>query len=458
MIEKNYLKLSEVLKTVSSTVNDLFPLPQWVEAEIVSINLNKFSGHCYLEIMETDSNGNEVCKTKVSIWKSNVSKIFEKFKNSTNSELRAGVKVLFKCKISFHMQYQLSMAVEDINPEYTLGGMELKIKEIVERLEKEGIINKNKLLKSPFDFHSVAVISPPDAAGLGDFKKEADILDKYNICKFDYYGATFQGKDACSSIVSTLNEVFKIHEKYDVIIIIRGGGAKTDLHFLNEYEIAKTITNSKVPVFVGIGHERDKGILDLVSHSSFDTPSKVIGYIFSIVNENSTIIKNNFTYIIETSKNNILKNKLLIKEDFNSIHKLTTKYINIYRSEIDIVNSSLLSLSKNIIMSNQLKINNDFENSCQNAKRTIESVKIDIENFINSIYTESKRTIDLNKKDISLLIQQIKTFSPEELLNFGFAIVRKDKNLITSTKDLIIGNELEIFFKNGSVKVKIIGD
>lgn len=458
MSEKNYLKLSEVLKTVSATVNDLFPLPQWVEAEIVSININKFSGHCYLEIMETDSNGNEVCKTKVSIWKSNVNKIFEKFKNSTNSDLRAGVKVLFKCKISFHMQYQLSMSIDDINPEYTLGGMELKIKEIVERLEKEGIVNKNKLLKSPFDFHNVAVISPPDAAGLGDFKKDADILDKYNICKFDYYGATFQGKDTCSSIVYAINEVFKKYERYDALIIIRGGGAKTDLHFLNEYEIAKTITNSKIPVFVGVGHERDKGILDLVAHSSFDTPSKVIGHIFSIINENSNIIKNNFNYIVETSKNNILKNKLLIKEDFNSIHKLTTKFINIYKSEIDIVNSSLLNLSKNIVMSNKLKINNDFENTCQNAKTKIESVKLDINNFINSIHTDGKRTIDLNKKDISLLIQQIKTFSPDELLNFGFAIVRKNKNLVTSTKDLIKDEELEIFFKNGSVKVKIIGD
>lgn len=458
MSEKNYLKLSDVLKTVSSTVNNLFPFPQWVEAEIVSININKFSGHCYLEIMETDSKGSEVCKTRVSIWKSNVDKIFNKFKKATDSDLRTGVKVLFKCKISFHIQYQLSMSVEDINPEYTLGGMELKIKEIIGRLEREGVINKNKILNKPFDFSRVAVISPPDAAGLGDFKKEADILDKYNVCKFDYFGATFQGKDACNSVVSAINESLNNSTVYDALIVIRGGGAKTDLHFLNEYSIAKEIVNSNIPVFVGIGHERDKGILDLVAHSSFDTPSKVIGYIFSVINENTNIIKNDFNYIVETGKNNILKNKLFFKEEFSSINNITTRFINVYKSEVSIINSALLNLSKSVLIANRLKISNDFENTCVTAKNKLKLINLEVQNSISSIYTDGKRILELNKKDVSALIQQIKTFSPEELLNFGFAIVRKNSELIVSKDDLIKDDVLEIFFKNGSVKVKIIGD
>lgn len=458
MSEQNYLKLSDVMKNITRSVNDLYPFAQWVEVEIASININSLSGHCYIEVMETDSNGKEVCKTKMSIWKSNVSKIFDKFKKATNSDLKSGVKVLLKCKISFHTQYQLSMAVEDINPEFTLGGMELKIKQIVSRLENENIIFNNKMLNKPFDFSRVAVITPSEAAGLGDFKKDADILEKYSICKFDYYYATFQGKDTEKSVSNAIIESLKSEFSYDAIILIRGGGAKTDLHFLNEYEIAKTICMSNIPVFVGIGHERDKGVLDFVAHSSFDTPSKVIGYIFSIVNENVTMINNNFNFIVQNSKNNVLSNKMKILENFNIVYKNSQHLINLFKSELNIIDSFIINNSKSLIASNKEKLKNSHETSFLLANALIDNLKKDNYNNLLFVNNNGKNLIELYKKDVNNLFNFIKTFSPDELLKFGFAVIRKDTKLISSIADLSKDDVLEIFFKDGSLKVKIIGD
>src|SRR5690606_2988828 len=128
------------------------------------------------------------------------------FKTNTGSDLKAGLKVLLRCKISFHAKHHLSISIEDINPEFTLGGMEVKIKEIIARLEKQNIINLNKSLSSPFDFHNVAVIAPSGAAGLGDFKKDADILVNYNVCQFDYYEAIFQGKETNFSVSNAISK------------------------------------------------------------------------------------------------------------------------------------------------------------------------------------------------------------------------------------------------------------
>lgn len=456
MEEKTYLKLSDIMEGISKAVRDVFPLPQWVEAEIVSINVNKISGHCYLEVMETDSNGNEICKTKMSIWKSNVAKIFDKFKKATNSDLKAGVKVLFNCKISFHKQYMLSMAIEDINPEYTLGGMELKIKEILNKLELENLINKNKFINPPFDFSRVAVISPSDAAGLGDFKKDADILEKFSLCKFDYFPAIFQGKETGVSISNAIKSINQ--ENYDALIIIRGGGAKTDLHFLNEYEIAKEICISKIPVLVGIGHERDKGVLDYVANISFDTPSKVIGFIFSVINENVNLINNNFKFISQNSKNIILKNKIELNDFFNNISQNSFRIINLFNNAVNTLKGVISYSASSVVKETQNKIKNNFDTSCLLAKNLINEYNKEIENLNKVIKSDGIKLIDIYKKDIFNLLQYIKSFSPDEILNFGFAIVKKEGELVTSTNSLKENDILEIFFKNSSIKVKIIGD
>lgn len=455
--QENY-KLSDIMNQITKSVNSSFPMPVWIEAEITSITKQASSGHYYLDIMESDAKGNEICKTKASIWSSKASSIVDKFKKNTGTDLKSGLKVLIKCRVSFHQKYQLSLSVEDINPEFTLGGIEVKIKEIMDRLEKEGITYKNKSLMAPFDFYKLAVVAPSGAAGLGDFKKDADILEKYNVCSFDYYEATFQGNDTKTSVTQAINFALQKHHEYDALIVIRGGGAKTDLHYLNEYDIASAICMSKIPVFVGVGHERDKGVLDYVANVSFDTPSKVIGHIFSVAVNNATVIKNHLKNIEHGAITFVTKNKLEINNSFEMIQVYSHKNVQLFKERINGLYQNIKKDAKNNITIFENDANNAYKNSLVFAKNSVHNIEKTILEKIKYVLNQGQSLVTIHKKDIENLDKIISGYNPEYILNIGFLLAKKQGKVVSSVNGLAIGDELDLTFKDGSITVKIIGD
>lgn len=459
--KKESISLSELLNKVSFVVNNNFNKSIWVKCEIASLNKHS-SGHIYLELIETDSSGREICKNRAIIIKNDTDYLLEKFKIGTDSELKEGIKALLLIKIDFSPKFGLGLRIIDIDPNYTLGGIEEKILKIRNSLIKQEIFNSNKKLKEPKEFTKVAVISPKEAAGLGDFKAESDWLEKFGLCNFDYYSATFQGNDVNKSIY----EAFKNVEKhslnnnfnYDVIVIIRGGGAKTDLHFLNEYDIAKAICESKVPVYTGIGHERDKVILDEVAFKSFDTPSKVVNYIVNTIFSNSKdalknieSIKQESYKLVSQTKNNmnvlfeniiflnkdLVKNKKILKDKYsNYIKDISYRYIQ-YNKEI------ISKESQNIFFNLKSLTNQENEIYLNNSK--------DIFNFIKEL---KKHKIN----EFNLLIKEIDKYNSKDILKMGFTYVKKDEKVIKSSSDLKLGDEISIHFTDGSIKVLIIGE
>lgn len=184
-----------------------------------------------------------------------------KFERESGIELSKDLNVLIKVKAKFDPQYGFSVNVEDIDSSYTLGDIARRYQQILERLTTEGLVNKNKLLPIPFDIQNVLVIAPQNAAGLGDFKKDADALDKAGVCHFVYHTATFQGNTAAVSIMESLATGLRQWAKDfnaapDLIVLIRGGGAVNDLAYLNDYDLAALLCKRSVPIWVGIGHEK----------------------------------------------------------------------------------------------------------------------------------------------------------------------------------------------------------
>ncbi|MDP3639534.1 MAG: exodeoxyribonuclease VII large subunit, partial [Azonexus sp.] len=187
---------------------------------------------------------------------------------------------MVRAKPVFKAQYGFSIEIDAIDPEYTLGDLEARKREIRTRLQQEGIYDANKKLSSPWDFNAVLVVAPQGAAGLGDFQAEATRLERFGICRFVYATSRFQGEGAANEIKQALQSALQhwrdsAMSTPDAVVIIRGGGAVNDLAWLNDYELAKHICTMKIPVLTGIGHERDNTILDEVSNIRFDTPSKV---------------------------------------------------------------------------------------------------------------------------------------------------------------------------------------
>ncbi|RYF53488.1 MAG: exodeoxyribonuclease VII large subunit [Comamonadaceae bacterium] len=293
------IPLSRLLNGVGAAVAQAFAAGVWTLVEVNEASVR--NGHVYLELSERDSTGQPVAKARGMIWASTATRILPEFEQATGAVIGAGIKLLVRARPVFKAQYGFSLEIDAIDPEYTLGDLEARKKEIRTRLQREGVFDRNRQLAPPWDYRLVLVVAPQDAAGLGDFRKEAERLANFGICRFVYAHSRFQGEGAARDIVAAAIAALRqlgsgvgpssdpreggtsdeepagvLGGSPDAIVIIRGGGAVNDLAWLNDYDLARFICDQPIPVLTGIGHERDNTIPDEVAHARFDTPSKVI--------------------------------------------------------------------------------------------------------------------------------------------------------------------------------------
>ncbi|MDP9912522.1 exodeoxyribonuclease VII large subunit [Variovorax boronicumulans] len=274
---KKGIPLSRLLNGVAAAVAQAFASGVWTLVEVNEASVR--NGHVYLELSERDSAGQPVARARAMIWAGTAARILPDFEKATGAVIGAGIKLLVRAKPVFKAQYGLSLEVDAIDSEYTLGDLEARKKEIRTRLQQEGVFDRNRRRSPPWDYRLVLVVAPQEAAGLGDFRKEAERLERFGICRFIYAHSRFQGEGAAREVVAVASAALRElgeAELPDAIVIIRGGGAVNDLAWLNDYELARFICDQDIPVLTGIGHERDSTLPDEVAHTCFDTPSKVI--------------------------------------------------------------------------------------------------------------------------------------------------------------------------------------
>lgn len=275
---KKGIPLSRLLNGVAAAVTQAFASGVWTLVEVNEASVR--NGHVYLELSERDSAGQPIARARAMIWAGTASRILPDFEKATGAVIGAGIKLLVRAKPVFKAQYGLSLEIDAIDSEYTLGDLEARKKEIRTRLQQEGVFDRNRHLPPPWDYSVILVVAPQEAAGLGDFRKEAERLERFGICRFVYAHSRFQGEGAAREVVAAASKALREleeAERPDAIVIIRGGGAVNDLAWLNDYELARFICYQDIPVLTGIGHERDSTLPDEVAHARFDTPSKVIG-------------------------------------------------------------------------------------------------------------------------------------------------------------------------------------
>lgn len=239
------------------------------------------TGHWYLDVAERDTSGKVLAQARAIIWRRNAETVVSHFARSTGAELAPGVKLLVRVHPEFHPQYGFSLHIDAIDPTYTLGELEAKRRQIRARLKSEGLFDGNRNLPPIWDYTRVLVLSPNNAAGLGDFQSEAERLENHGLCRFVYVHSRFQGEQAPAEMIVALRSALEKWEQHtrsqpDAIVIIRGGGPANDLSWLDDYALTRFICNCPIPVLTGIGHERDNTLLDEVAHRRYDTPSKVI--------------------------------------------------------------------------------------------------------------------------------------------------------------------------------------
>lgn len=406
--------LSEYLGTVQEVIRLAFDEPVWVKAEIRNLNIK--GGHYYLELAEKDADTDKVIAScKATIWKFSASKIVLKFERETGIEISSDLNVLIKIRARFDPQYGFSVNIEEIDSSFTLGEIAKRYQQIIERLTQEGLIHKNKLLSTPFDIQNVLVIAPQNAAGLGDFKKDADALERNGVCHFVYHTATFQGNTAATSLIESLGTGLRQWASTftfppDLIVIIRGGGSVNDLAYLNDYELAALLCKRSVPIWVGIGHEKDRTILDEIAHRSFDTPSKVIAG-----------IRNHIVERVQEAVDSLQTIKLL------SQHQITT-----YQSK----NDQLLH-----------QIKSSAQGQLSSAHRLLDQMK-------ERIQFSSQQQVKFSLAQIESLMKEVLLQNPKQVQAKGYAIVRSEGKAIRSIHQ-ISNPAIAIEMQDGVIEANI---
>ena len=280
--------LSELCAEIQEVVeNDLLER-YWVCAEIASLSAR---GHCYMELVEKADDNMLAAKVRATCWSNVYSLLSAYFIQEAGQALRVGMQVLVEVSVAFHPVYGLSLNVWNIDPTYTQGDLAKQRQATIRRLTEDGVMELQQRLELPTLIRKVAVISAADAAGYGDFCDQLQ-NNRFGV-KFEVelFAAVMQGDHAPKSIIKALNEIVSEEEKWDIVVIIRGGGATTDLGCFDDYELASHCAQFPLPILSGIGHTRDMSIVDMVAHTSVKTPTAAAEWLIERVAEQVEMIR-----------------------------------------------------------------------------------------------------------------------------------------------------------------------
>jgi len=275
------MTLEDLLGMVRDLLTAGLPDSFWVVAEIAQLKMSP-KGYCNLDLVQK-SGATLIAQARAVAWADTCRTVFARFERESGQSLRPGMSILMRASVTFHVQFGFTLRIHDIDPTYTLGEMARKRKEVIDRLDKEGLLDKNKRLPFPLAPLRIAVISSATAAGYEDFVHQLDNNIYGYRFKHELYPSLMQGVSARSEVVFALAKAARRCTDFDLLVIIRGGGSLVDLSCFDEYEIAAAIGGFPLPVITGIGHERDETVADMAAHSRAKTPTAAAEQVIAAV-------------------------------------------------------------------------------------------------------------------------------------------------------------------------------
>lgn len=420
MTSKHHYTLRQLNLMVRDAIETSLPDEYWVEAELSECH--EHSGHCYMELIEKDERSSTpVARASAKCWRQTWMMVRPYFERTTGQPLRAGLKVLLHVYAQFHEAYGFSWIVTDIDPTYTLGDMARKRQEIIRQLKEEGVFDLQRELQIPLFAQRIAVISAPNAAGYGDFCRQLEDNDYGFKFTIQLFPAIMQGEQVEQSVVSALNQIYAtVHAgspmgipSFDVVVIIRGGGATADLSGFDTLALAENVAQFPLPIITGIGHDRDESILDMVANTKVKTPTAAAALLIDNLHrvlerleQAETFISHYVSERIHNQQQRIAQLATLIPSI--ALHKLTEG-----RHRIEILEGRL---------------------------------PVAIERRL----TEQKHRLER----ISL---QLQGYDPQLLLSRGYSITLKDGRAMRDPKMLKPGDEIETRLEKGTIKSTVKG-
>lgn len=274
--------LSELCQAIEQVLQFELGDTYWVRAEIASLTER---GHCYMELVEKAKNNTVAAKVRATCWQQVYHLLSAYFATETGQTISVGMQVLLQVEVSFHAVYGLSLNVVGIDPTFTLGDLARQRQLTIQRLQEDGVMDLQRALIIPSLPRRIAVISAADAAGYGDFCHQLLSNNSGFLFRTQLFPAVMQGDQSPASIIAALEQIAYQVEQYDVVVIVRGGGATTDLRNFDDYSLAFHCANFPLPIIAGIGHTRDVSVVDMVVHTSVKTPTAAAEWLISAMQE-----------------------------------------------------------------------------------------------------------------------------------------------------------------------------
>ena len=424
--------LFELNNLVRQTIEQTLSEEYWVEAELSEAR--QVNGHCYMELVEKDDLHNTpVAKASAKCWRGTWSRILPKFMTVTGAQPRAGMKVLMKVYPQFHEAYGFSWIVTDIDPTYTLGDMARRRQEIVRRLKEEGVFDLNKQLPLPLFAQRIAVVSSQTAAGLGDFCHQLTHNGYGFAFTIELFTATMQGEGVEQSIIAALDSINAEYEEFDCVVIIRGGGATSDLSGFDTLALAENVANFPLPIITGIGHERDESVLDMISFQRVKTPTAAAAFLINHLAEVYARVMDAQETIVQNVKHRLQVEKMRIERLSSTIP----------------VQFSLVKTKQGAYLDRLMtRITTNLQSKISDAQRRLEILSKNIQPVLE------RKMLNENHR-LQLLQQRIQAQDPELLLKRGYSITLKDGKSIRSASQLKAGDIIETRFAEGHVKSEV---
>lgn len=432
-MEYQPLSLVELNALVRKSIRTCLPDAYWVQAELSDVRAN-YSGHCYLEFVQKDPKSNAlVAKARGIIWSNVFYQLKPYFEKETGQAFVSGIKVLVKVTVDFHELYGYSLTVVDIDPTYTLGDMARRRKEILKRLDEEGILTLNKELEFPELMQRIAVISSATAAGYGDFCNQLE----NNAFGFAFYPKLFpaimQGEKVESSIIHALEVINDERDNWDVVVIIRGGGATSDLSGFDTYDLAAHCAQFPLPIITGIGHERDDTVLDLISHTRVKTPTAAAEFLINHQRETAERLEQYISFFYEEIP-------LILERQKERLEQWVARIPAKVQMRLQNEHFRQERFTKRIQMAWQSRLMRE-----QYRLQVDQRMAVALQ---NRLQRENHR--------LELLEQQVKSASPDLLLKKGYSITLKDGRAVTDPKQLKPGDEVVTKVAKGEFKSKVL--
>lgn len=423
---------------------------RWVIAELSDVS--ERGGHCYMELVEKDDRGVTIARLRGTIWANNFAyKIKPKFEQITGQKFKSGLKVMLFGSASFHEQYGLSFNITDVDPSFTIGDMERIRREIIETLTREGVVNCNRMLQMPRVPQRIAIISAKGAAGYGDFMNQL----QSNPVGFKFYThlfeATMQGETTSNSVIKALNDIEMTIDLWDCVVIIRGGGATSDLNGFDNLELARRVATFALPVVVGIGHERDRTVLDDIANVRVKTPTAAAEWLIMCAQQTldqALTLANQVARYVKDRTSGASKQLSHIE---GTIPIIAKQQIIKSKSNLAAIASALPYMTKNKILSANRTIDAIARDVQHSAIGKISAAQTYLKTMSDALANAAPKAIANQDKRLKALENIVEALSPQKTLRRGFSLTKVNGKTVKSIDQLADNDVITTYLADGEI-------